>query len=198
MKNTNVLILIILFIAVTACSNSSATAVSVASPSPGVNPLITPDSDQGYPYPISAVQISPEGYPYPNSAYPQPQLMATSGPVPQPSSDSGVITGILLLKGKPVIDVNVYLADLLKNDQGVESIASFDRTNSLRAFTDNEGRFVFANVKPGKYGLVLDMIVISYLLVYPNGNNTLIIQTEAGKTADLGKLNYSELPIAEQ
>jgi hypothetical protein len=152
-----------------------------------------------FPYPNNTTQILPTGYPGPNSAYPQPQpepiLMATSGPIPTPDENSGIVTGILLVNGEPVIDVNIYLADLVKDDQGNDLLASYGRANSPRAFTDGEGRFVFANIAPKKYGLILDVVLSSYLLSHPSGSGPIFILVEAGKVVNLGKLDYSELPL---
>jgi hypothetical protein len=186
-----------LLLILTACSGKVATQSPEPYPVPGSDSPYPVGS--AYPYPINAPQFNNSGYPYPNSAYPhpleEPVLMATSGPIPAPEENSGIVTGFLLIQGKPVVDVSVYLADLLKDDQGNDSIASYDRANSPRAFTDIEGKFVFANIEPKKYGLILDVVLNSYLLSHPKGSGPIFITVEAGKIVDLGKLDYTELPL---
>lgn len=167
-------------------------------------------------YPSSVELSTNNGYPEPNMAYPRPAtnemsatpkypdpnqeaitMMATQGPEPTPSSDSGVVTGALFLQGKPVQNVNIYLAEMIKDSNGEESIATYDRTSSPRAFTDSDGNFVFSNVQPGNYSLILDIIVNSFLLGHPNGSGPILLTVKAAETYKLGKLDYTELPIPQ-
>lgn len=107
--------------------------------------------------------------------------------------------GILMLErdgeAVPVTDSILYLAETLRDDQGADSLAAFDRLRSPRTVTDSQGRFAFVNVNPGKYGLVLDTIINSYLLLWPGEQEAILIELREGETADLGTLNYEDLPI---
>lgn len=141
-------------------------------------------------------------YPYPLSAYPEPNqnmtVFATLGSVPTPAEDSGIVVGTLLLKGKSVQNVTLYLAEMLKNDQGEEVVAGYDRSISPRAYLDAEGNFVFANVSPGNYSLILDFVLNSLLLGHPKSGEPILISVQAGETVKLGTLDYPYLPIPSQ
>jgi len=114
---------------------------------------------------------------------------------------SGTITGRLLIlnseKKTPINDEILYLAEVIFDNEGKSSFASFDRINSPRTTTDSEGKFIFENIKPGKYGLVLDVITASYLLLKPGTTEPIIIEVTGGDIIDLGELTFEELPITK-
>jgi hypothetical protein len=72
-----------------------------------------------------------------------------------------------------------------------------DRTTPLRTATDEQGNFTFINVPPGEYGLVLDQVIDSYLLLTPEGES-LILTIVSNEQIDLGELNYTDLPVPQQ
>jgi hypothetical protein len=186
MKRILLFALFLLPILTGACATAPTTQSSVY-PAPATsNPGSLP------PYPAVT-------YPSPNAAYPsppgEPELMATPGTVPTPAADSGIIKGALLVKGKPVANVSLYLAELLQDDKGNDTVASYDRASSPRAYTDMEGKFVFANIPPGKYSLIYDFVVNALLLGHPDGKGPMIFPVEAGKVENLGDLDYPELPL---
>ena len=205
------------------CLTIAVFIISGCSPS---QPLSTRSAPLGtpiigaYPYPgsesVSAENPTGETYPYPDSEssqaiypaqnaypYPEPSVVldiesyATAGPVPTPASDKGVITGHLLINGEPVSTVILYLADVTKDDQGIERLAGFSRTSSPTAQVDLEGKFVFADVPPGRYGLVLDTIHSAYLLHQPGEEIEWLFEVIAGELLDLGNLDYDSLPIPD-
>jgi hypothetical protein len=148
-----------------------------------------------YPFPLQVTSILPYN-PYPDSvATATPLIFATSGPPPSPDSKTGVVTGILLISNQPAVNVNLYLAGVMKDSLGVERVASFSRDESPTAIVNSEGRFYFANVTPGKYGLILDAVLNAYLLHEPDSEKQLLFVVEAGKVLDLGDLNYDSIPI---
>ncbi len=141
-------------------------------------------------------------YPYPLLVYPEPNqnimTLATQGAVPTPAEDSGVVIGTLLLRGKPVQNVTLYLAEMLKNDQGEEVVAGYDRSISPRAYLDADGNFVFAKIPPGNYSLILDFVLNSLLLGHPKSGEPILVSVRAGETVKLGTLDYPDLPIPSQ
>ncbi len=190
------LLIAILLIGASACASGSS-----STPAPTQPPAIQPLHASAYPEPGAS---SP--YPYPNAGetsnstpYPGGSVIegvATPGPIPAPGKDTGVITGRLLGDGKPAFDAILYLAEVKKDEKGQELMAALSILSSPRAYTDREGRFVFSNVPPGKYGLVLDTVMTEYLLHMPDKAGTeLLFVAEAGQTTDLGDLDYKDLPV---
>jgi hypothetical protein len=117
--------------------------------------------------------------------------------IPTPSDNKGVITGVLLEgteEFEPASNAVLYLADIVASTDGRKAAASFDRATSPNTQTDAHGRFVFSDVEPGEYALVLDRIYNSFLLHDPDGEGDLLFTAEAGETVDLGRLEYLSLP----
>jgi len=127
----------------------------------------------------------------------------TSTPAPPPPTldpSKGSVRGVLAVgvgEVKPVAGAILYLAEVLKDEGGNEAAASMDRINSPRTSTNTEGAFLFSNVPPGKYALVLDRVLDSFMLLEPNTGESLIIEVAAGHEVDLGTLEYESLPIPE-
>jgi hypothetical protein len=128
-------------------------------------------------------------------------LSASSQVVPESTRVLGEdwIAGRLLLlqdgESIPVTQAIIYLAEILPDDQGELRLAAMDRVNSPRSVTDEKGSFLFEDVPPGNYGLVLDMIRQSYLLGDPESGEALIITLEEGEAVDMGDLVYDDLPV---
>jgi len=195
-------LLLIAFLFLSACSSPQPTTSPPtggeeipATQAPSYPGPAAPAADSGYPGPAAI----PKYDPYPGSetsqGLPTPSTYATSGPMPEPGPDSGVVTGKLLANGKPALNASLYLAEVSTDAQGKERVASYSQSDSPRAFVDPEGKFVFANIPPGRYGIVLDTVLAAYLLHDPNQDTPLLITVVAGKTTDLGDLNYDSLPM---
>jgi hypothetical protein len=57
---------------------------------------------------------------------------------------------------------------------------------------------VLADVIPDRYGLILDTVISSVLLNEPDDNEPFLITAEAGKTLDLGDLDFDDtLPVPQ-
>jgi hypothetical protein len=156
----------------------------------------TPTPEDGYPAPGQFIN--------PTSPYPAqdesagPQIYATSGPVPTPAEDSAVLTGRLLVEGKPVFNVYIALAEVVLDEQGQERVVSYDQFNAPKGLTDADGKFVLVDVIPGRHGLILDTVISSVLLNEPDDNKPFLITAEAGKTLDLGDLDFDDtLPVPQ-
>ena len=148
-------------------------------------------TNNGVVIPQSPPVISPLGSPLS-----QPSVVL---PVVTADATKGQVVGVLQVKSgnasAPVARVNLYLAPIIKNSAGEDAAAGFDRLSSPRAIADAQGHFTFYNVSPGRYGLVLDLIMQSYLLGKPDDGKSLIISVAAGEQADYGTLTYTDLPV---
>jgi hypothetical protein len=98
-------------------------------------------------------------------------------------------------KPAPAPNLILYLADILPETQGTPFLAAFDRVHSVRTTTDAAGRFVFADVVPATYSLILDRISDAYLLTDPKKPGAdFIFTAKGGEILDLGELLYAKLP----
>ena len=148
------------------------------------------------------VEGTPLAYPFPieepsQSGCPVPQEGANSvAEFPQVTRDPslGSIKGRILLNGKPVQFADLYLAELLVNEEGKEVVFSFDRYSPLRTQTNQNGEFEFLNVPDGKYGLVYDVIVEAVLLLDPRTGDQLKFIIEGGQSIDTDDLDFQDLP----
>ncbi|MFV2043999.1 MAG: hypothetical protein ACC700_12295 [Anaerolineales bacterium] len=122
-----------------------------------------------------------------------------SGNYVTPDPTKGSVSGILVLENDrgtvPVANAILYLAETLSDDSGEDSLAAFDRVRSPRTVTDDQGRFTFMNIQPSTYGLVLDTVVNSYLLLWPREQEAILIEISGGEGVELGTLTYDSLPL---
>jgi len=142
-----------------------------------------------------AVNSTPAGYPGPQTN------VASAATTPTFDLARGAITGVLLLSvdgtTRPAANVPIYLAEALKDAGGIERVASYSPVDSPRSTTDADGRFWFYNVKPGRYGLILDAVIQGFLLSKPGTDESLVIEVTRGQTNDLGNLAYESLPLPD-
>lgn len=136
------------------------------------------------------------------NSYPAPAIAITveQPSIQQPTQDPSlaIIIGYLVIEKDgniyPVSDAILYLAPVLKDEQGIERVVSFDRFSSNRAITDKNGKFTFLNVEFDKYGLILDRVINSYLLNDPTTSMDMLFSIEEPRLYDLGELRYDYLP----
>lgn len=120
--------------------------------------------------------------------------------VPTPAStDVGTVTGILLKVQqdggtKPFAGLPVYLGSILKSEQGKEGLVELDKAKAPHATVDAQGNFVFTDVKPGRYGLMIDTPRGAVLLNDPSNGGNFIVQVDGGKVQNLGELKY-DIPL---
>lgn len=155
----------------------------------------------------------------PSAAQSSPQLMtertataanplangepAADSPAPQikTTADAGALTGMLLLKTedgfKPVVDIKIALGKTLSDDEGTERVVAYEPSTAPVAYTDAMGRFVFEGLESGRYGLILDVVLSSFLLYRDGTLDAILFDITAGEVTDLGRLEYAELPLPQ-
>jgi hypothetical protein len=152
------------------------------------------DPDSGYPSPSDVTSA------YPGQSAPTPEGALSEMPdpernLPAPDADSGSVGGFLIRVESgtyiPVMPQKLYLAKVLLDNQGRQSVIARN-ANSQQAELLPAGVFLFTNVPPGTYGLVLDIALAEFPALAENGQ-PLLIEVEAGQSLDLGAV-VVELP----
>lgn len=110
--------------------------------------------------------------------------------IPTPPEGKATIAGVLQRAGssEPVSEVDVYLTTLIRTTEGKEILAALDVASDPRAFTDEEGIFLFAGIAPETYALAIVCPMGSFLLRKPDTGEALLTIAEAGAVIDLGTL----------
>ncbi len=120
---------------------------------------------------------------------------------PGTAAGSGTLTGVLLLRTEdglqPVADVKLALGETLSDDEGTEWVVAYDPSAAPVAYTDASGRFVFEALESGRYGLILDIVMSSFLLYQDGTSSAILFDIADGETTDLGDLEYAELPLPQ-
>ena len=126
-----------------------------------------------------------------------PTLASNTFTSPIAGSDQVSITGVLQRNtGSPVSVSNaiLYLGSVHLDASGTPILAGLDKQTAPRTQTDQSGRFVFVDVPPGTYVLILDRVFEAFLLNDPISGKDFLIKPQAGQILDLGKLVYASLP----
>jgi hypothetical protein len=121
---------------------------------------------------------------------------AATGPreIPTPSPDKAVIHGVVLDidSKKPLSDeingVDLFLAQVIHSPDGL-SMSSLDKTTAPRADPGKDGVFVFADVAPGEYAVVVRS-PFSEVVGRSSAdlNKDVVVTVSAGQTLDLGQV----------
>ena len=127
------------------------------------------------------------------AGYPAPEV-PTEAPTATIDPGMGQLHGQMLVKGQPVTTGILYLAELIKDNEGKEIVASFSRESKIRADFDANGNFTFRNVPPGRYGMIYDVVTNAYLLMFPDRQDSLIVEIKMGEDQNLGVMDYPNFP----
>jgi hypothetical protein len=155
------------------------------SPEPGTAGV---PSGESYPGPEDAGVSPTESYPAPPQPNPEENFYPESIAVPQPAQGAGVVTG------KLVNDGEVYLAPILilgglvyASDPQYPPLVEYSVETSPKAIQDQTGKFVFQDVPPGEYAMVI-WTPEAQTLVTDSSGEYVAVTVEADKVTDLGEL----------
>jgi hypothetical protein len=133
-------------------------------------------------------------------AYPSDQGVLALKPTPFPSviqtplGGTGTITGKLVTSppGRSPAGVTLYLAALLPLTPGPDYLIGMDLANSPRTVVYEDGRFLFPNIAPNRYALVLWTPNQSAYAQDPaNSDKELIVTVAAGQIVELGDVTIT-------
>lgn len=165
MRNRQIVVLVTLLIVGTFCISACNTrAINTLGPSPlaaNVSVLSTPTIE------------TPMSFPTPSPG------LAVVG---------GKIVEVLSQEAPP--ESTLYLGEILTLDSG-RPVVRLERGTAPYAIPAPSGEFLFQDVRPGQYGLVLYTPEFSFLVDDPDGAGSLIFDVLPDQVLDLGQIEVT-------
>lgn len=152
------------------------------------------DHPQGYPINPKSDQYLPTdtGYPAPEIT---PYIMDFPDQIiiPTLTYDSGIVLGRMVTKNgmtNPYLAPAIYLGEVIEADNPeYPPLIGLDVEVNLIAIQDKEGNFIFEDVQPGKYGLIIWSPFSQTLIEDPDKEGyPLIIVVKKGELVDIGTI----------
>jgi hypothetical protein len=107
--------------------------------------------------------------------------------VVKPEADKTTLTGQLLFEaGGPMVNTVVRLGEVYR--EGEKGAYIMDQGRSPVAATDANGYFVFENVPPNEYVVIIQQTEGVYTVVNDKEGKPKVWKAEAGKVLDVGSL----------
>jgi hypothetical protein len=129
-------------------------------------------------------------------AQPQPQPQPINRlAVPTPSAGMSVVAGQVVGSGTaaPIKKTPIYLAQVHWDDQHKNAAYALDISRSPATTTDQNGFFVFSDLPPDEYTLIVGDFYGRNDVVREKNGNARIFQPEAGKTLDVEVVQVNPL-----
>lgn len=108
--------------------------------------------------------------------------------IPTPSSGKAVASGriVSINTGEPYVDATVRLAEIYRNEQG-EGAYALDTATSPIAYTDEQGYFVFKDIEPREYVLVIGDPMTRYVILTSESGEVKVFNCPADMVTELGE-----------
>jgi hypothetical protein len=108
-----------------------------------------------------------------------------------PAEGKAIVRGQIEVLEPGVLLGELFLASAVPTTNPEVDLLELDHDNSPSALLDRTtGRFMFLNVEPGKYGLVVWEPMSSAPVPDPETGETLFFEFSAGEVKDLGTLRF--------
>ena len=129
-------------------------------------------------------------------APPQPQPQQINRPaVPTPSTGMSAVAGQVVGSGStaPIKKTPIYLAQIHWDAQHKNAAYALDISRSPATTTDQNGFFVFSDLPPNEYALIVGDFYGRNDVVRESNGNARIFQPMAGKTLDVEVVQVNPL-----
>lgn len=145
--------------------------------------------------PLNSPLTVPTAAANPNSNAP-PTVTAPQAPIvaPTPLPGRAVVTGKLKnLKSVGVVaSIRLFLAKIYYSADGTSAAFGLDIRTSPRAVSDFDGSFVFVDVEPGEYLLMVGDPTLAGTVKYSDSTGKdVILKVSAGQTLNIGEARVS-------
>lgn len=111
--------------------------------------------------------------------------------IPENSPENGIVKGILHTKNEiDKIGLVLYLGDVITDTNGMDGGFLKIETAPVAIFDESSGEFIFTNIEPGEYSLIIKEVVFGGKLLVDDSGNARIIEVVAGETIDLGVIDF--------
>lgn len=160
-----------------------------------INPTNSLDETEAYPGPvvedIESNVDNDSGYPVDDSTIEKPNDLPVELEIPTPDESSGVVIGKMITEtdNEPYIAPRLYLGSYIVAEEDVADappLIGISVESDPVAQQAQDGSFVFANIQPGNYIL----LIWSPMNIVPaekgDGQGEIVVSVEAGKVIDLG------------
>ncbi len=116
-------------------------------------------------------------------------------PVLTPDPEKATIKGRLLhgQSGEPLVGEGIQLAQIYWDSQGEEGTGSFllNTAQSPFASSDEQGYFVFSNVEPAYYVIVIGDVVMNHMVVTNEDGSNKVWHAEPGSLLEAGEIEVN-------
>ncbi|GEM_PF-772986 len=140
--------------------------------------------------PLSTFPISTVPTPTITSVPKTPTPIAIATPLPSKSTIVGQVVSTATIKAQPLSQTVVKLAEVVWDAEKKDGIFVVDGASSPSTITDEQGKFLFANIKPGQYVIVVgELTGINEIVAESNDSNKAKIFTvESDKILDVKEI----------
>ena len=192
-KKTIFFLLIILIFIATGCQGET---TPQPLPLPSQTAVGSIPGVEGYPYP-GPVATTPVSNAF-DESYPVPEItpvviqLPESLVVPEPGKGTGIVIGKMVSgpDKQPFLGA-LYLARTIKADkEGLPPIVAFSDSSDPLAVQDQSGRFLFIDIPPGVYALMIWNPVTSTVIQDEKTKEYRLIEVKAGEMTDLGPITF--------
>ncbi len=182
-----VLLLLLLCMVLAGCNNEGPVTTDAGTTPEATTNGSTPVGEAG-------VDETGSGDPQPSDATVDAETIAAP---PRPEAGKVMVVGSVVSRGtgEPLPATAVRLAEIYRNEGEGEDNFALDAALSPSAMTNEQGSFLFSNIDPGEYVIIVGNVegvdAQAYeIIANPDGSGR-VVDAEADQIVDIGKLEVT-------